>query len=183
MRIGDESLVIGDEKWVDVPGYEGYYCVSSLGRVANVRRVHQGVVKMMTQTQNGPYKCVQLSRDGGSETIRVDKLVARAFLGMQIGMAVAWIDGDRSNACLGNLVLYKGGQAVPDGGYQYVESDIYAKAVSGDMGEHLGPGKKHPIYGVRWFCDGDEKVLQQLIKVSEGYRWVDVEEFSKNKPK
>ncbi len=34
-------------------------------------------------------------------------------------------------------------------------------------------------YGVRWFSDGNERVLQQLVKVSEGYRWVDVENKSK----
>ena len=179
MKIGSEGLVIGDEKWADVPGYEGFYCVSTLGRVANVRHVYQGVVKMMTQTQNGPYKCVQLSRNGGSKTVRVDKLVAGVFLGMQVGTTVGWIDGNRSNARLDNLVLYKKGGIVPAGDHQYVESAIYAKASSGVIGvgrnECLGQGKKHPIYGVRWFSDGNERVLQQLVKVG----WVDVENKSK----
>jgi hypothetical protein len=179
MKIGSEGLVIGDEKWADVPGYEGFYCVSTLGRVANVRHVYQGVVKMMTQTQNGPYKCVQLSRDGGSKTVRVDKLVAMAFLGMQVGTTVGWIDGNRSNARLDNLVLYKKGGIVPAGGHQYVESAIYAKASSGVIDVGRNECIKHPIYGVRWFSDGNERVLQQLVKVSEGYRWVDVENKSK----
>ena len=69
------------EEWSDIPGYEGFYQVSSLGRIKSMRR--QGWKKLYLEghkTRLG-YIDVRLSRGGGAgKSYMVHRLVAEAFL-------------------------------------------------------------------------------------------------------
>ena len=77
------------EIWKDIPGYEGYYQVSSLGRVKSLERVvghtrHgeytlKGKIRKLSLNTQG-YLIVRLSNGGIVKTIKVHKLVAMAFL-------------------------------------------------------------------------------------------------------
>jgi hypothetical protein len=79
------------ERWLPVVGYEGFYEVSSLGRVRSLsRRVkrnrqrHSGrTLKLYANRSKnrGEYYQARLSRDGVVRTRDVHVLVARAFLG------------------------------------------------------------------------------------------------------
>lgn len=79
------------EEWRPVVGYEGWYSVSSLGRVRSEERVVKGNAnqigrrfksKMMRQwTHTCGYLLVDLKRDGIRKHCRVHRLVAEAFLG------------------------------------------------------------------------------------------------------
>lgn len=77
------------EIWKDIEGFDGYYSVSSYGRVrANKRRIEKsnGVVcvreaREMVQTESKDgYLTVKLSANGRSKRIPVHRLVASAFL-------------------------------------------------------------------------------------------------------
>lgn len=75
------------EEWRVIPGYEGYYEVSSEGRVRSVDRVLPDgrtragkVLRQSTTKGNGRLK-VSLSRDGVAASVKVHQIVARAFLG------------------------------------------------------------------------------------------------------
>ena len=76
-----------EETWRTIPGYEGYYEVSSEGRVRSIPRTlpdgraRKGkVLKQCTTKGNGRLK-VTLARDGRSTNVKVHQLVAQAFLG------------------------------------------------------------------------------------------------------
>ena len=78
------------EEWRDIPGYEGMYQVSDLGRVRSLDRVvghrYGGARKMkgraLRQTPNpGGYLQVTLSRDSKLQTFAVHRLVTKVFIG------------------------------------------------------------------------------------------------------
>lgn len=82
--------VIDGEIWKPVYGWEGFYEVSSLGRVKSVtRRVPHPICGMKTvrerlmrlgQESKGYWRC-NLKRDGGKENIQTHVLVLEAFVG------------------------------------------------------------------------------------------------------
>ena len=78
------------EEWRDIAGYEGYYQVSSLGRVRSLRRkVRHGFdgrlrevpSRILKVCESGKYPRVGLALDGRGRTHAVHRLVAETFLG------------------------------------------------------------------------------------------------------
>ena len=74
------------EEFIDIPGYEGKYQVSNLGRVKSLsrvdtigRKVKEKILK--TQIDKGGYLRTKLSHKGKTKTFRIHQLVAMAFLG------------------------------------------------------------------------------------------------------
>ena len=105
------------EIWKDIPGYEGYYQVSSLGRVKSLERVvghtrHgeytlKGKIRKLSLNTQG-YLIVRLSNGGIVKTIKVHKLVAMAFLNHEpcgYKEVVDHIDNNTQNNRLDNLQL------------------------------------------------------------------------------
>lgn len=101
------------ENWKDIPGYEGRYQVSDLGRVRSVDRYVRCVDKLgveRTRLARGQvlrpglcreYPIVNLSPDG---TIAVHLLVAHAFVeGRRPGLEVNHKDGVKANCRADNL--------------------------------------------------------------------------------
>ena len=89
-----ESIRLENEEWRDIVGYEGYYMVSSLGRVASVfteiyyknrgkpRRVERQI-KQPVKAKFGKdiyYNSVILYKNGEKKSMRVHRLVAIAFI-------------------------------------------------------------------------------------------------------
>ncbi|MCH4169550.1 MAG: NUMOD4 motif-containing HNH endonuclease [Streptococcaceae bacterium] len=102
------------EKWKDLPGYEGIYQVSNLGNVRTSKdkitfsKLHgerhwkQRILKPKTD-KNG-YKRVSLWKDGKEKTSLVHRLVAIAFLSKINGKDyINHIDGNPSNNNVANL--------------------------------------------------------------------------------
>ena len=74
------------EEWRPVPGYEGYYGVSNLGRVRSLRRQTAKGMSGGRLLKPGPsgkygYLMVTLSKEGCQRRVPVHALVAAAFLG------------------------------------------------------------------------------------------------------
>lgn len=76
------------EVWKDIPGYEGLYKVSSLGRVwATERTRTMGSNSLLVKypagvrsaQQTGTYKDIKLSKNGVAKRYKVHRLVALAF--------------------------------------------------------------------------------------------------------
>jgi hypothetical protein len=77
------------EKWADIKGFEGYYQISTLGRVKSLRRMvfspHGGNRKVRerflcpTTTKHG-YIRVALRKEGKSTLIYVHRLIAVSFI-------------------------------------------------------------------------------------------------------
>lgn len=101
------------ERWLPVPGYEGYYDVSDLGRVRSLDRVvphGRGAVKRLRGRLLKPRfdsdgrQVVTLYGDGKRLTVRVYVLVLEAFVGPRPpGFDCCHYDGDESNDRLSNL--------------------------------------------------------------------------------
>lgn len=107
------ALVSRAERWLPVVGYEGYYEVSSLGRVRSIARVipHRrygemrwpgGLLKPY-KTAKG-YLMVCLSRDSKSKMVLTHRLVLAAFVGpCPVGAEGCHNDGNKTNNTVTNL--------------------------------------------------------------------------------
>ncbi len=94
------------EEWRECPDYEGIYEVSSLGRLRRSiggAGARSGHIHTPNVERNG-YLLVCLSKAGKATTLRLHRLVARAFHGpIPDGMEVHHRDHDRANAAAANL--------------------------------------------------------------------------------
>ena len=94
------------EEWRPVVGWEGWYDVSSLGRVRRVRPApgtQAGRVMKLVRGR-GDYPTACLCRHSAQQTVYVHHLVAAAFLGPRPeGKEINHRDRDRWNACVQNL--------------------------------------------------------------------------------
>src|SRR5665213_1183304 len=100
------------ELWKDIPGYEGSYQVSDLGRVKSLDRTiespgsKRGYPKevksqaLLPQKHSAGYLHVRLQ----GKTSLIQELVMRAFVGQRpIGLQICHNDGNRHNNALTNL--------------------------------------------------------------------------------
>lgn len=104
-----------NELWKPVKGYEGFYEVSSDGRVRSVQRLDaRGQLrksKIMSVNKIRNTKRITFFRDGKQKTISLKKLVVDAFLGKpKANEKVVFVDGNPDNVCLENLKFQKKAQ-------------------------------------------------------------------------
>lgn len=104
-----------NEIWKPVKGYEGFYEVSSEGRVRSVQRLdargqhRKSKIMSVKKVQNT--KKVTFFRDGKRKTIALKKLVVDAFLGEpKANEKVVFVDGNPDNVCVENLKWQKRAQ-------------------------------------------------------------------------
>lgn len=101
--------------WASVPGYDGFYEVSSYGNVRSLTRQvpygrHQGMVykgRDLKQFVSGKYLSVKLARAGVTKTVYVHEMVLLAFEGRRPSTdgrcEIRHLDGDKMNNRLDNL--------------------------------------------------------------------------------
>lgn len=106
---------MNEEIWKPVPGYEGYYSVSNLGRIRReekkidtmthhgpIQRTIRGKIIKQFMNSNG-YMSVTLSKNGKGITMNVHSLVMKAFNKVDHYECINHIDHNKMNNCLGNL--------------------------------------------------------------------------------
>jgi hypothetical protein len=105
--------IVLEEQWKDIPGFEGRYQVSDLGRVKSLSRPVRHVSK--AGKEYFPLSRERILRPGDCRgyliinlppkgTIAIQLLVARAFTpGRADGLEVNHIDGDKKNNNAANL--------------------------------------------------------------------------------
>lgn len=94
------------EEWKDIPGYEGYYQVSNLGRVKSLPRT--GTIKQERIIKPGKdkygYLRIILHKNGFKKYVTIHKLVAQAFIDNPKNLSeVDHIDGNKLNNNVENL--------------------------------------------------------------------------------
>ena len=102
------------EIWKNIPGYEGYYQASNLGRVRGLdrtviykdgrKRFYKG--KVLSPAMHNGYKQVNLTMKGRQKTFKSSQLVAMAFLGHKPDghkLVVDHINGNRLDDRAENL--------------------------------------------------------------------------------
>ena len=106
-----------NELWKPIKEYEGYYEISSLGRVKSVERkvynpcvLGNGCYRTVPERIRKPnimkgYHCVALLKEGKTKVFRIHRLVMEHFGEKQPSeeYQVNHIDGDKSNNCIENL--------------------------------------------------------------------------------
>ena len=99
------------EVWKDVPGYEGYYKASNLGKIKSVERIVKhncgGPKKINERILKGyinryGYIRVDLSKEGINKQCSAHRIVALTFLG-ESDLVVNHIDGVKTNNNINNL--------------------------------------------------------------------------------
>ena len=101
------------EVWKDIPGYEGLYQASSLGRIrslprpgtkaSSIRVLKQCHVRPPSKKKRTDY-CLNLSKNGKEIRWFVSRLVGMTFLGIpDKGMTINHIDGNPFNNAVSNL--------------------------------------------------------------------------------
>lgn len=154
------------EEWRQIPGYEGYYEVSNLGRIKGVEReitfpdghtaIRKERMKKLTTNPDG-YKTVKLSRDGTDRRVPVHRIVYSAFCGdIPDGYEINHIDFDRKNNTPENL------EAVT-----HSENIAYTVAAGRHVSSTMDfSGEKNPNYGnnilsKRYAADKEESKRKQ----------------------
>ena len=107
-----QNTEFANERWADIPGWEGLYQASDMGRIKSLARTVPRPVKgdlvlkeriLRHATNKRGYRNVSLSRDCKGHSFAVHVLVARAFLGEANGREVNHISADKSDNTLANL--------------------------------------------------------------------------------
>jgi hypothetical protein len=89
------------EEWRDLPELQGEYQVSNLGRVKRIKGVER--LRKITIQKNG-YAYVSLSFDNTAKTVKVSRLVAKAFIPNPNNYEeVDHINADKTNNTVSNL--------------------------------------------------------------------------------
>lgn len=97
---------MSEEEWRDIPGYDGVYQASSLGRIRSNKSGSWRVLKQALQGYcKSKYRAVELFEKGLGKNRRVHQLVLEAFVGPRPGdgYQACHNDGDRENNALENL--------------------------------------------------------------------------------
>lgn len=100
------------EQWKPILGYEGFYEVSDLGRVRNIKsrrgtyigKIHKARPYGGSKRKMPPYWAVALHKNGVSKNFNVARLVAVAFIGPRPeGCEINHIDANKANNAATNL--------------------------------------------------------------------------------
>lgn len=104
-----------NEIWKDIEGYEGYYQVSSHGKVRSMERevpdprIKSGVKKVSSRVMkpgvhNRGYLKVSLRKGGAKQMLYIHRLVGSAFLERdEHRTTINHLDGDKTNNHVSNL--------------------------------------------------------------------------------
>jgi hypothetical protein len=156
------------ENWKDVAGYEGFYQVSTLGRMRSVDRlvtyknnvtaIRKGTI-LRPGFQKEGYPHYVLSRNNKVKSILAHKAVLEAFIGPRpSGMQACHWDGCHGNAALSNLRW----DTPPN---NYLDSVRLGKA---NMGRRNGSSKlnEQQVREIR-AASGSQKDIASLYGISQ----------------
>jgi len=165
--------MIGMEDWRDIPGWEGFYMVSSLGRIKSILRkvVHKnGFIQTIPErilskyTAKNGYKYVDLHKPGIRKNSQVHRLVLLAFLGPRSRkIDTLHSDGNKLNNNLKNLRYGTRQDNVNDtkrhgnipSGDRHWNTKIPDREISNIINSPKSNLELSKIYNVSWACIQD----------------------------
>lgn len=108
----NQTMEIKMEKWRDIPGYEGLYQASDLGKIKSLEKYVNNRYKdvyreeriLKPSISKGGYKRVVLTKDGTKKYIAVHRLIAMTFIPNPDNFPqINHKDEDKQNNCVSNL--------------------------------------------------------------------------------
>lgn len=104
------------EEWKSIPEYEGFYSISSIGRVRRDCRgpgTFPGKILKNNYSKDTGYYYVTLSKNDRARNYRIHQLVARAFYGLYTkDKNINHIDGNKINNLPNNLEIISPGENI-----------------------------------------------------------------------
>lgn len=94
---------VSRQRWKSIPGYEGYYSVSTTGKVRRDKGYNCTKADRVLKQSIRPngYLYVELNKDGDAKKFNTHSLVALAFLGpTPEGEEIRHLDGCKTNPAL-----------------------------------------------------------------------------------
>lgn len=91
---------VKEEIWKDIPGYEGHYQASNLGRIKSLKYKKERILKH--EINHHGYPCVCLYLGESKKFCSIHRLVMRAFNGIS-ELDIDHLNNDRSDPMLENL--------------------------------------------------------------------------------
>lgn len=168
-----------EEIWKDILGYEGFYQVSSYGRIKHTKK---GTFKKLIKNWAG-YIRVQLFQDNIGKIFSVHRLVARAFIPNPHNYPeINHLDHNRENNSIDNLEWCTRSQNAQ---YSFTRPDRKrGKAWLGKSGElhhasmpvyQIENGKIIGVYGSIGLAEKDFKHVGDVVrgkrKSAGGFQW------------
>ena len=80
IRRSNDFINLHGEEWKDIPGYEGLYTVSNMGRVRGYTQKDRRVLFASPKITNKGYLRVRLSKNSVERKLSLHRLVAEAFV-------------------------------------------------------------------------------------------------------
>ena len=97
------------ESWKDIPGWEGFYQASTLGRIKSISRLNSRGERIKTKIRKQEndrrgYPQIILCRNGKSKNYKTHQLIAAAFLpNPKNKLQVNHLNGIKNDNCIENL--------------------------------------------------------------------------------
>lgn len=96
-------MIYINELWKDIKGFEGYYQISSYGRVKSFKKYKNGYI-LSNKNCKGKYFSLVLSANEKKKSTRIHRLVAEAFIPNPNNYpCVNHKDLNKQNNCIDNL--------------------------------------------------------------------------------
>lgn len=148
------------EIWRQIPGYEGFYEVSSFGRVRNVK---SGKILRPGLHHSGYLNCV-LSVNGNKNTFVIHRLVAQAFIPNPLGLPqVNHKDEDKTNNNVDNLEWCTAKYNV---NYGTIKNRVRNTNI--ENGNWSGLSRNE--YCKKYYCDNQDKFILKREKMKDYYK-------------
>jgi len=137
-----------EEIWKDIPGYEGQYLASNIGRIKSMVSKKPGLIRKQDIRRDG-YAQVQLKVDQRPVNFLVHRLVDLAFNGpIHDGLVINHLDGTKANNVLSNL-----------------ERCTSSQNVRHAIGLGLKPPARGESHGMAKLTDADVREIREIAKV------------------
>jgi len=97
-----------NERWVDIPEYDGVYKISNLARVKSFKRKEPHIMTISRSYYHGEYQgghVVKLSKDGTQLDKEMSRLMFNSFFNVDDFITYSFKDGDDSNYRLSNFEI------------------------------------------------------------------------------
>lgn len=162
------------EIWKDIPGYEGLYQVSNLGRVKALpklvgrgRQYHVGERLLSLRPMKNGYIRIHLDKDGSREYVSVHRLVAKAFIDNPLNLPfVNHKNENPTDNRVENLewctVKYNANYGTRN---QRISKSKMGHEVSKETREKLSKmntGELHPMYGTKRSPETRKKISEGI---------------------